>query len=80
MVDSEAAATRRKGNLLPTFADLASGTVSGRTHRDQVTFYRNNGNQGLQFSAVGGWVYAEARRRKVGREIPTEWFLQEVRD
>jgi alanine dehydrogenase len=80
MVDSEAAATRRTGRLLPTFADLASGATSSRTHRDQVTFYRNNGNQGLQFSAVGGWVYAEARRRKVGREIPTEWFLQDVRD
>jgi hypothetical protein len=25
-------------------------------------------------------VYAEARKRKVGREIPTEWFLQDVRD
>jgi alanine dehydrogenase len=80
MVDSEAAAARRTGRVLPTFADLASGAASGRTSRDQVTFYRNNGNQGLQFSAVGGWVYAEARRRKVGREIPTEWFLQDVRD
>jgi alanine dehydrogenase len=80
MVDSEAAAARRRGRVLPTFADLASGAATGRTSRDQVTFYRNNGNQGLQFSAVGGWVYAEARKRKVGREIPTEWFLQDVRD
>jgi alanine dehydrogenase len=68
------------GRVLPTFADLVSGAASGRTDRKQVTFYRNNGNQGLQFSSVGGWVYAEARRRKVGREIPTEWFLQDVRD
>ena len=80
MADSEAAATNRNGRLLPTFADLVSGAASGRTDRDQVTFYRNSGNQGLQFSAVGGWVYAEARRRKLGREIPTEWFLQDVRD
>ena len=65
---------------MPTFADLVGGEASGRTQRDQVTFYRNGGNQGLQFSSVGGWVYAEARRRKVGREIPTEWFLQDVRD
>jgi alanine dehydrogenase len=80
MVDSAAAAARRTGRLLPTFADLASGAAGGRTHRDQVTFYRNNGNQGLQFSAVGARVYAEARKRKVGREIPTAWFLQDVRD
>jgi len=72
--------TSAGGRLLPTFADLVSGAASGRTARDQVTFYRNGGNQGLQFSSVGGWVYAEARRRKLGREIPTEWFLQDVRD
>jgi alanine dehydrogenase len=80
MADSEAAASRRAGRLLPTFADLVSGAVPGRTSAGQVTFYRNNGNQGLQFSAVGGWVYAEARRRNHGRDIPTEWFLQDVRD
>lgn len=68
------------GGRLPTFADLAGGAASGRTQRDQITFYRNGGNQGLQFSSVGGWVYAQARRRNVGREIPSEWFLQDVRD
>jgi alanine dehydrogenase len=68
------------GRQLPTFADLAAGATSGRTQRDQITFYRNQGNQGLQFSSVGGWVYAEARRRNVGSEIPTDWLLQDVRD
>jgi alanine dehydrogenase len=68
------------GTRLPTFADFAGGAAGGRTQRDQITFYRNSGNQGLQFSSVGGWVYAEARRTNVGREIPTEWLLQDVRD
>jgi hypothetical protein len=49
-------------------------------NRDQITFYRNVGNQGLQFSAVGGWVYAQAVKQKRGREIPTAWFLQDIRD
>lgn len=80
MADSASAAAERSGTLLPTFADLVEGTAPGRTSRDQITFYRNNGNQGLQFSSVGGWVYAEARRRGIGREIPTEWFLQNIRD
>ena len=65
---------------VPEFTDIASGKVPGRTTGRDVTFYLNAGNQGLQFSCVGGWVYELARKRKVGREIPTEWFLQDIRD
>jgi hypothetical protein len=25
-------------------------------------------------------VYQQAVKRKMGREIPTEWFLQDIRD
>lgn len=71
---------RGKGGDKPDFGDLINGRCKGRTDRDQVTFYRNVGNQGLQFSAVGGWVYQEAVRRKMGRDIPTDWFLQDIRD
>jgi alanine dehydrogenase len=78
--DSPEFMDRGKGGDRPDFADLVSGKCAGRTSRDQVTFYRNVGNQGLQFSAVGGFVYAEARRLGRGREIPTEWFLQDIRD
>jgi alanine dehydrogenase len=65
---------------VPQFVDLVIGKCKGRTSNDQVTFYRNAGNQGLQFSSVGGWVYSLARARNLGREIPTEWFLQNIRD
>jgi len=78
--DSPDFSDRGRGGDKPDFADLVSGKCAGRTSRDQVTFYRNVGNQGLQFSAVGGWVYEQAMRRKIGREIPTEWFLQDIRD
>ena len=78
--DSPEFMDRGKGGDKPDFADLVSGKCAGRTTRDQVTFYRNVGNQGLQFSAVGGFVYAEARRLGKGREIPTDWFLQDIRD
>jgi ornithine cyclodeaminase/alanine dehydrogenase-like protein (mu-crystallin family) len=78
--DSPEFTDRGKGGDKPEFADLVTGKCQGRTSRDQITFYRNVGNQGLQFSAVGGWVYSEAVRHKVGREIPTDWFLQDIRD
>ncbi|HEU0070471.1 MAG TPA: ornithine cyclodeaminase family protein [Alphaproteobacteria bacterium] len=71
---------RGKGGDKPDFADLVSGKAKGRTSRDQITFYRNVGNQGLQFSAVGGWLYSQATKLGKGREIPTDWFLQDIRD
>jgi alanine dehydrogenase len=71
---------RGKGGDKPDFADLVTGKCKGRVSRDQVTFYRNVGNQGLQFSSVGGWVYSQAVKQKKGREIPTDWFLQDIRD
>jgi hypothetical protein len=33
---------------------------------------------GLQFAAVGAAVYQEAKAKGVGREIPTDWFLESV--
>ncbi len=71
---------RGKGGDKPDFADLITGKAAGRTSDDQVTFYRNVGNQGLQFSAVGGLVYTIAEARGLGHEIPTEFFLQDIRD
>jgi len=78
--DSPEFMDRGRGGDKPDFADLVTGKCKGRTSRDQVTFYRNVGNQGLQFSSVGGWVYEQARESGKGRTIPTEWFLQDIRD
>jgi len=71
---------RGRGGDKPDFADLISGKAKGRTDPRQVTFYRNVGNQGLQFSAVSAIVYQKAKARGLGREIPTDWFLQDIRD
>lgn len=78
--DSPEFMDRGRGGDKPDFADLVTGRCRGRTGRDQVTFYRNVGNQGLQFSSVGGWVYAQALKAGKGRTIPTDWFLQDIRD
>ncbi|MDE2049769.1 MAG: ornithine cyclodeaminase family protein [Gammaproteobacteria bacterium] len=78
--DSPEFMDRGRGGDKPDFFDLITGKCQGRTSGDQVTFYRNVGNQGLQFSSVGGWVYARALQTGKGRTIPTEWFLQDIRD
>ncbi len=71
---------RGKGGDKPEFADLVTGKALGRTSRTEITFYRNVGNQGLQFSSVGGWVYEQAVKAGKGREIPSEWLMQDIRD
>lgn len=71
---------RPKEEAEPDFVDLATGRCKGRTSPDQITFYRNQGLQGLQFVSVGSWVYEQALKRNLGRHIPTEWFLQDIRD
>jgi len=54
--------------------------LKGRTGRNQVTFFANSGTQGLQFASTAGYVVREAKRRGLGQEIPTGWFLQDIRD
>ena len=71
---------RGKGGNKPDFAALVSGKAKGRTRRDQITFYRNVGNQGLQFSSVGQVVYRKVKALGLGKEIPTDWLLQDIRD
>jgi len=58
--------------------DLFTGKSTGREDDKQTTAFVNNVGQGLQFCAVAKRVYDEARARKVGRELPTEWFTQDV--
>ena len=68
--DSPEFRDRGKGGDKPDFADLITGKAKGRTNRDQITFYRNVGNQGLQFSSVGGWVYEKCKRAEARPRDP----------
>ncbi|HEY4136635.1 MAG TPA: ornithine cyclodeaminase family protein [Alphaproteobacteria bacterium] len=63
-----------------TFADIIGGTNRGRSSKDQITYSERGNLQGNQFWAVAGAVYEAAKTKGVGREIPTEWFLQDIRD
>ena len=68
------------GGDYPDFCDLVYGRATGRTSDRQITFYHNMGNQGLQFAAVGKLVYNKVRETGAGRALPTEWFVQDIRD
>ena len=62
------------------FEDILGGANRGRTSRDQITFSERGNLQGNQFHAVAGRTYELAKENGLGNEIPTEWFLQDIRD
>jgi ornithine cyclodeaminase/alanine dehydrogenase-like protein (mu-crystallin family) len=63
-----------------SLADLVAGKVKGRTSADQITWSERGNLQGAQFYSVAGKVYEAARRAGLGHEIPTQLFLQDVRN
>lgn len=69
-----------RGDYFKYFMDVRAGKAPGRTDDRQITFFINAGTQGLQFAACAGKVVELAKQKKVGRELPTEWFLQDIRD
>ena len=62
------------------FADILEGTNRGRTSSSQITYSERGNLQGNQFHAVAGRTYELAKERGLGNEVPTEWFLQDIRD
>jgi ornithine cyclodeaminase/alanine dehydrogenase-like protein (mu-crystallin family) len=62
-----------------TYADVLEGR-GGRTDARQISFSERGNLQGLQFYSVAAAAYEAAVREGVGRPLPQEWFLQDIRD
>lgn len=60
--------------------DVLEGKQRGRESDQDITYSERGNIQGAQFFAVAGRVYELAKERGLGREIPTEWFLQDIRN
>lgn len=63
---------------LPTIFDLIAGRQEGRTSDRQVTCFLNNTGTGYQFAACGAVAYRKAKEQGIGRELPTDWFTEDV--
>ena len=44
-----------------------------------MTFFLNNVGTGVQFAAMGYVAYKGAKEKGLGRHIPGEWFLQDIK-
>jgi len=58
--------------------DLLAGNSPRRGGRDDITVFKNNGGTGLQFAAVAPAIYEGARRKGIGRKLPSAWFLEKM--
>jgi alanine dehydrogenase len=63
---------------LPTLPDLVGGRIHGREREEQITGFVNNIGLGAQFAVVGAKVYQAAKAQGAGREVPLDWFTQDV--
>lgn len=62
-----------------SLADVLAGRA-GRTSAEQITYSERGNLQGLQFYSVAGAAFEAARAAGLGRELPLDWFLQDIRD
>jgi ornithine cyclodeaminase/alanine dehydrogenase-like protein (mu-crystallin family) len=66
------------GAKIVYFKDLLDGVV-GRRGPSEVTYSERGNIMGAQFHAMAGRVYELASERGAGRQVPTEWFLEDIR-
>ena len=61
--------------------DIIAGREEGRTEDSQMTFFDNTeGAQGTQFAYVCGELVRQMTKENTKKLIPTEWFLENIRD
>src|SRR6266498_2690909 len=69
----------RDWSKYPEISDLIAGKAPSRTSDRQITFFLNNVGTGVQFAAMGYCAYKAAKEKGLGHEIPSEWFLQDIK-
>jgi alanine dehydrogenase len=69
----------RDWSKYPEICEMIAGKIPGRTHDQQVTFFLNNVGTGVQFAAMGYCAYKGAKAIGLGHEIPSEWFMQDIK-
>jgi len=67
---------------MPTLPDLILGRAKGRSPGPdgdrQVTAFLNHAGLGYQFAVCGAALLKKAAAVGAGRELPTEWFTEDV--
>ena len=70
----------KTGTRIISLGQILSGQGTVRNDETDITFSERGNSQGAQFHAVAGLIYEKAVACGIGREIPTEWLVQDIRD
>lgn len=62
----------------PELKDVVAGKLPGRQSPKEISCFNNNIGLGIQFAALGKAIFDDARAKGLGKEIPTDWFLETV--
>lgn len=65
-------------SLQPDLPDLLCGRVARPPDPRAITCFVNVMGLGTQFAALADLAFRRARERGLGREIPTDWLLEDV--
>jgi len=63
---------------LPSLPDLILGRWQKRSRPDQTSVFVNDNGIGTQFAMCGAALYKRAVAAGAGRELPTDWFTEDV--
>jgi ornithine cyclodeaminase/alanine dehydrogenase-like protein (mu-crystallin family) len=66
------------GRTEPDLADVVARRLPVTLSDTTTTGFVNNIGVGIQFGALCALVYGHAKDRGLGRELPSEWFTQDV--
>ena len=69
----------RDWSVYPEISDFLSGRAAGRANADQITFFLNNIGIGIQFATMGHCILEAAEQMGLGKEIASDWFLQDIK-
>lgn len=80
---SDESNNRAHGEMMPDrlirLSDIMLGGAVARTASD-ITYSERGNLQGNQFHPLAGYLYEQAMAQGRGRDIPTEWWLQDIRN
>jgi ornithine cyclodeaminase/alanine dehydrogenase-like protein (mu-crystallin family) len=62
----------------PSLDELIAGAAPGRRSDGDITCFLNYHGVGLQFAAIGALLYRKALAAGAGRDLPTDWFTEDV--
>lgn len=63
----------------PALWDVVAGKVPGRRSPDEIGLYIVGGGLGMLFAAPAAKAYQLAKEAGLGRDVPSEWFIQQRR-